>query len=252
MDATEPVLIALGAQHAELARLLRSLDEIAWRSATPCAGWDVADVTAHLAQSDEAAVASLEGRLVARSDGTLLDGSNADVDALAERMVLDARDLTPAAVLDRWRGAAARLRAVSEGVAPDTRCQWMVGTLAARTLVTTRLSEAWIHTGDIAAALGAEQEVDDRIGHIARLAWRTVPYSFARAGLAAPAPVGFDLVLPSGARLALGVDGASTTVHGTALDLCRVAGRRAVAADTALTADGPDAAAVLRLVRTFA
>lgn len=252
MDATEPVLIALGAQHAELSRLLGSLDDVAWRSATPCEGWDVADVTVHLAQSDEAAVASLEGRLVARSDGTLLDGSTADVDALAERMVLDARALTPDAVLDRWRDAAARLRKVSEGVAPDTRCQWMVGTLAARTLVTTRLAEAWIHTGDIAAALGAEQEIDDRIGHIARLAWRTVPYSFARAGLGVPPPVGFDLVLPSGTHLALGVDGAATVVRGTALDLCRVAGRRAPASDTALTAIGPDAEAVLRLVRTFA
>ena len=41
-------------------------------------------------------------------------------------------------------------------------------------------------------------------------------------------------------------------VRGTALDLCRVAGQRADAAATALTAEGPDAVGVLRLVRTFA
>ena len=43
-----------------------------------------------------------------------------------------------------------------------------------------------------------------------------------------------------------------TGVRGPALDLCRVAGQRADAADTALAATGPDAEAVLDLVRTFA
>ena len=94
--------------------------------------------------------------------------------------------------------------------------------------------------------------MDDRIAHIVRLAWRTVPYAFARAGRDAPGPVGFDLVLPSGARLSLGLDEAVTTVRGSALDLCRVAGQRAAAADTSLTAEGPAADDVLRLVRTFA
>jgi hypothetical protein len=41
-------------------------------------------------------------------------------------------------------------------------------------------------------------------------------------------------------------------VSGPAADLCAVAGRRAAAADTGLSAEGPDAEAVLRLVRTFA
>src|SRR5262249_428124 len=45
---------------------------------------------------------------------------------------------------------------------------------------------------------------------------------------------------------------AATTVSGDALDLCRVAGQRASAAETGLQASGPDGEAVLELVRTFA
>jgi uncharacterized protein (TIGR03084 family) len=250
--STEPVLVALAAQHAELARLIDPLDDAAWRAPTPCPGWDVADVVFHLAQTDEAAIASAEGRLGTLANGTLIDDSLADVDELAERMVVEARSMTPARVLARWQAASEGMQRAFLEVAPDARCQWVVGTFTARTLATTRLSEAWIHTGDVAAALGVEPEVDDRIAHIARLAWRTVPYAFARAGRDAPGPVGFDLVLPSGAPSALGLEDAVTVVCGPALDLCRVAGQRAEAADTALVATGPDAEAVLDLIRTFA
>jgi hypothetical protein len=45
---------------------------------------------------------------------------------------------------------------------------------------------------------------------------------------------------------------AITHVQGPAYDLCRVAARRVPASQTALLARGPDADAVLELVRTFA
>ena len=49
-----------------------------------------------------------------------------------------------------------------------------------------------------------------------------------------------------------GSDGSLNVVRGSAADLCEVAGQRAEAAATGLTAEGPDAVDVLRLVRTFA
>jgi len=65
--------------------------------------------------------------------------------------------------------------------------------------------------------------------------------------------VAFDLEAPDGSGWAFrGGEEAATVVTGTALDLCTVAGQRADARDTGLTATGPDADAVLRLVRTFA
>ena len=123
---------------------------------------------------------------------------------------------------------------------------------AARTLCTTRLSETWIHTTDIAHGLGVEVEPTARLWHIARLVHRTIPYAFHRAGQPAPGPVRFDLMGPDGSTWTFGDDDAATVVRGPAHELCLVAGQRAEAANTTLAATGPDADSVLALVRTFA
>ncbi len=130
----------------------------------------------------------------------------------------------------------------------------MVGELSARTLATTRLAETWIHTGDVAAGLGVEVAPTDRLWHVARLAWRTLPYAFAGAGRTLAGPVAFDLVGPD--RRTRGTSSptrsAATVIRGAGADLCLVAARRADAADVDLHGEGPDADAVLDLVRTFA
>jgi uncharacterized protein (TIGR03084 family) len=130
---------------------------------------------------------------------------------------------------------------------------WVAGLLAARTLASTRLSETWIHTGDVAFGLGVELEPTDRLWHVARLAWRTVPYAFQRAGEPLEGPVAFHLEAPDGSTWDFVPDEQPVTVvRGSAIDLCRVAGQRADAADTGLIAYGADPNTVLRLVRTFA
>ena len=88
---------------------------------------------------------------------------------------------------------------------------------------------------------------------IARLAWRTLPYAFQKAGRTLSGPVAFELVGPDGDAWTFRPDEpAATTVRGPGVDLCNVAGRRAAPDDTALVAEGPDGAAVLELVRTYA
>ena len=128
----------------------------------------------------------------------------------------------------------------------------MAGELAARTLATTRLAETWIHTGDVADGLGVTLEPADRLWHVARLAWRTIPYAFDRAGEPHPGPVAFELVAPSGADWSFGD---AVGAHGDPRSGLRPlpSGQPAVpVADTALTWEGPDGEAVLRLVRTWA
>ena len=256
MDAA---VSALADEQGALSARLEELDEAGWAAPSRCPGWSVSDVVLHLAQTNEMALASLDdtmdeflGRMAASVPPT------ADVDAGAAAMVEVERGAPPADVQARWEEGAAALRARFAAADLGARVTWVAGQLSARTLATTRLAETWIHAGDIAAASGPLPAPTDRLWHISRLAWRTVPYAFVRAGRPAPGPVVFDLVGPSGDAWHFAPEdldaapGPVTTVTGDALDLCLVAGQRADAADTGLVAEGPDASDVLALVRTFA
>ena len=136
---------------------------------------------------------------------------------------------------------------------PHLRVTWVSGRLSLQTLATTRLSECWIHSGDIASALGVELASTDRLRHIARLAWRTLPYAFERADTTMQGPVALELTGPNGDAWHFRPDApARTTIRGSAAEFCDVAARRVEPAGTSLTGDGPDVASVLRLVRTYA
>lgn len=250
----DDVLVALAAQQAELAGLVAGLDEAGLRAPSRCDGWSVADVLLHLSQSNEMAVASVTGRweqaIVARGAALeLRDG--ADVDEIAAAMV-EAERGTPEGDRARWQASATAVEDAMAEVDPAARVSWVAGQMAARTLATTRLAEAWIHTVDVAVGLGVDLAPTDRLWHIARLAWRTVPYALERAGVARHGAVRFELTGPGGEAWTFGDDDAPTVVTGPATDLCAVAGQRADAAATGLQAVGPDAESVLRLVRTFA
>ena len=135
----------------------------------------------------------------------------------------------------------------------STRVTWVAGELSARSLATTRLAETWIHTGDVAGALGVSLVPGDRLRQIARLAWRTLPYAFATADLTMSGPVEFRLVAPGGESWDFVPDEpAVTSISGSAVELCDVAARRADPSSTSLHGHGPDADSVLALVRTYA
>jgi len=250
----EAILVALDQQHSELATVLDRLDDEDWERATRCEGWNVADVVLHLAQTDELARASVEGRA---AEGLELlagrMGQAGTVDAGAAASVAHERGLPSAAILERWRAGAQAVRDALAAGDPHRRVVWVAGELSMQTLASTRLAECWIHTGDIADALGVAQQPTDRIEHIARLAWRTLPYAFARDGRELAGPVTFDLRAPSGSRWRFAPDeDAATVVEGPGLDLCLVAARRVAPGATSLRGTGPDAHAVLDLVRTYA
>ena len=250
----QAMLTALEEQHTELAELLDSLDDPAWQSPTRCTGWTVADVVLHLTQTDELALASAQGRF---ADGLHvlaggLDGEG-NVDDGAAAMVSRQRGRPNGELSERWRTGAAALRDALRASDPHRRVEWVAGQLSTRTLVTTRLAECWIHTGDIADAVGVEQRPTDRLEHIARLAWRTLPYAFAREGRQLAGPVAFELTAPSGQRWQFLPDTEpATVIEGPAVELCLVAARRVDADATSLRGRGPDAGAVLELVRTYA
>ena len=251
------ILTALAGQVDELEGLVAGLDEEGWALPSACPGWSIADVVLHLAQTDDMGTASAERRFTdaAAAFGNAAAGvpEGATVDDLAALAVAGERGRPGAEVHRRWRAASAAQAKALSGCEAGTRLPWVAGELAAITLATTRLAELWIHTGDVAAGLGRQVAPSDRLRPIARLAWRTLPYAFSRAGRALSGPVAVSLTAPDGTTWDFTPDGpAATTVTGPALDFCLVAARRLDPQHSALAATGPDADAVLELVRTFA
>ena len=250
------ILRSLAEQDDELDGLLAGLDDAGWALPSRCPDWSICDVVLHLAQTDEMALASAEQRFTDAATGFGNPPGappGANVDELAGLAVEAGRGRPPAEVHQRWRQAAAAEAKALAACDPGTRVPWVSGTLSALTLATTRLAEHWIHTGDVAEALGRAPEATERLQPIARLAWRTLPYAFTRSGRTLGGPVAVTLTGPGGARWEFKPDEpAVTTVTGPALDFCLVAARRLDPSATALEATGPDAAAVLELVRTFA
>lgn len=251
-DTVDDVVAALAEQVDELRSIVGPLDEDGLATPSACAGWSVADVLLHLAQTNEAAVASVRGDLAA-VEGQWGDTRSGNVDEAAGDAVAAERGAPGTEVRARWDRSARGMVAAFAAADPAARVEWVVGQMAARSLATTRIAESWIHTGDIAEGLGLARPPADRIRHIVYLVHRTIPYAFSRAGREPAGTVRFEVTSPvDGAAWAFGDADAATVVTGPALDLCRVAGQRASAADTALVATGPDGTDVLALMRTFA
>lgn len=243
---------ALRAEQDLLATIVDPLDDEGLGQPSRCAGWSIADVLLHLAQTNEMAAASARGELAEAVQRGPQIGPIDDVDEWAGAVVSAERSADVAATRARWRRSAEEQLVEFESCDPAARLQWVVGDLAARTLATTRLAETWIHSSDIAAGLGVTVPATERLWHIARLAHRTLPHAFARTDRELTGPVSFDLRSPSGDVWTFGDRDAPTVVHGDAEELCEVAGQRLAAADSSLRGEGPDAPAVLELVRTFA
>jgi uncharacterized protein (TIGR03084 family) len=254
VTTVDAILDALGEQHAALDALLTPLDDHGWARPTRCEGWDVADVVLHLSQTDQLALASAQGRFEAGL-ATLAEGvaQQGNVDDGAAALVESGRGIPDDELLERWRAGAAALRAELAAGDPHRRVTWVAGQLSVHTLTATRLAECWIHSGDVAEAVGVAQEPTDALEHVARLAWRMLPYAFRRDGRELAGPVEFDLVGPSGTRWHFVPEGeAPTVIEGPGADLCLVAARRVAPDETRLRGTGPDAQAVLELVRTYA
>ena len=244
----------LAGELGDLDELLSALTPEHWTAPTQCEGWDVADVVLHLAQTNEMATASSDGVMAEwlaslPPPGRPFDG----VDDAAAMRVESERGAAHDEIADRWRASCAAMLATFRAGDPSQRCEWVAGALARRTLVTTRLAESWIHHGDVAEAAGRSVPPTPRLRTIARLAWRTIPYAFERAGRTLAGPVALVLVGVDGDEWRFEPDEpAATTIRGDAVDWCAVAARRVLPQATALRGDGPDVDAVLELARTYA
>jgi len=242
----------LGAEQERLEKILAGLDEKQWLSGSGAAGWTIADVVLHLAQSEEAVTATAtHGSLRGGLGAQVSDRAGQTMDERAAEAVRMER-AAPAEVFARWQRARQAALAALRAADPDQPVEWMVGTLKPATLATTRLAEHWAHGLDIAGPLGADFPDTPRLRHVAWLAHRTLPYALGVAGEPA-VPVRCELTSPDGAEVwRFGPPDAESAITGAAGEFCRVAARRLDPAQTGLRASGPHGATALRLVRTYA
>ncbi|HEY3684187.1 MAG TPA: maleylpyruvate isomerase family mycothiol-dependent enzyme [Streptosporangiaceae bacterium] len=241
----------LGAEYAHLNAVLAALSPAQWAHPSAAAGWSVADVVLHLAQSEELAAASVAGDESLFAAGFDDRGSGGRVDAVAGERVAAQRGASPAGLLDRWRTVALPLPDALRARPKGTRVRWITNRLSPAALATTRLAEHWAHAHDITDALGLAYPDTARLRHIAWLGHRTLPYAFAVEGREA-GPVYCELTAPDGGTWRYGDPSAPSAITGTAAEFCRVGARRLAPADTALTATGPYGPAALAVLRNYA
>jgi uncharacterized protein (TIGR03084 family) len=245
---TGDVFDDLAAEQDALEAALAALDPDAWYHPSGAAGWTIADVVLHLAQTEEYLIASVMG-----NEALLLirDRDGPPLDELMDRLVAVQRCAPPTAVFTRWQTARRAALAALRDCPPTVRLRWATIPLTPRTLATTRLAEHWAHALDSTVPLGITYPDTVRLWHVAWLAHRSLPYAFAVAGEQA-APVRCELLAPDGQMWQFGPADAPSLITGPAGTFCRVGARRLPAEQSDLTVAGPHAAAALQVLRTYA
>ncbi len=239
----------LTAEQRELQERLGAIDRDVWLQPTPARGWDVRDTVAHLADTDEMAIATATG-----TPGSIRERAEtaASGEDLTYQGVLHGRRRSGSEVLEWWESTTAAAREMFEALDPNVRVPWGIG-MRAPSLITARLMETWAHGLDVSAAIGVQPVDTDRLAHVAWLATRALPYAYTLAGRDAPPdPLRVELTLPSGAVWTTGPADATSRITGPAGEYCRVFVHRLPPGDArGLRAEGPAATSALSVARAF-
>ena len=237
----------LAAERAELVALLRTRDEADWAAPTPATPWTVRDQVVHLGHFDHAAALA-----AARPEEFAAEKERAFAGLEAYEAGWLAQGPKGGAALEWWLDHIARFDAVYASLPDRDRVAWFGPDMSVASMLTARLMETWAHGQDICDALGVERAGTARLRHVAHLAVRARPFSYAGRGLAVPdEAVRVELDAPDGDRWVLAPEG-TQRVTGPALDFCLVLTKRRHPDETALTTDGPLARQWLDIGQAYA
>ena len=249
-DKLAEVLADLEREGDQLDDLVAPLDEAGWRTPTPADGWDVRHQVAHLAWTDEVAVAAATDKQA--WDGYVLQAIE-DPEGFVDQEAARGAEAPHDELLARWRTARRALAATLAAHPAGEKLPWFGPPMSPTSMATARFMETWAHARDVADALGVELPRDDRVRHVVHLGYRTRGFAFANAGREVPtAEIRVELTLPSGEAMALGPDTAEQSVRGSAYDFALLVTQRAHRDDLDLVATGPDADAWLDVAQAFA
>ena len=122
------------AEQDRLHDILAGLDEAQWMSPSGAAGWTIADVVLHLAQSEESVV-------VTGSGGDLRTGlGQASGGTVGERVaaLVSAERAAPDVAFGRWQRARQAALDALRTADPDQPLAWVAAPVKPATLATTR------------------------------------------------------------------------------------------------------------------
>jgi uncharacterized protein (TIGR03084 family) len=240
------ILSDLVAEQQFLDQFLQRINLRDWDRATPAKGWTIRDTISHLADWEELTAAAIRGE----DDQIERLRSAPDLDALRQEAVEKGRQMRPQDVIEWWRGGRAKVVEPLSHMTASDRIEWVVGSMSARTLATTRLMETWAHGLDIYAAMETEVEDTQRIRHICWLGWKTLPYAFKMAG-EDYTPIRVEVIGPGYAKWVYGPEGADNLIKGSAADWARLVVRRIAPSDTRLKVTGEVAERAMTLAKAY-
>lgn len=250
MAALDAVLADLTAEGDALDALVADLGPGAWATPTPAAGWTIAHQVAHLAWTDGGAtLAATDAESFQAQVALAWQDPTGFVDKAAEEGALT----PPAQLLAQWRAGRREIVAALAAHPEGQRLPWYGPPMSATSMATARIMETWAHGEDVADALGVTRAPTARLKHVAHIGVRARNFAFSVHELAPPAEeFRVELTAPDGALWAWGPADAAQRVTGPALDFCLLVTQRRHLDDTALAAEGQDAAKWLTIAQAFA
>ncbi|MFZ4517671.1 MAG: maleylpyruvate isomerase family mycothiol-dependent enzyme [Microthrixaceae bacterium] len=203
----DALLVDLRDVWTETEDLLASLDDEDWQAPSPCPGWTVQDVVAHVVGTEW----MLEGRAAPAVEVPDAPHLRNDIGRMNEAWIIERRPWPPAEVLTEFRDmVAVRTAAVAaltdDQVAAESWTPAGMATLGR--FLQIRVFDTWIHEQDIREALG-------RGGHESGPA---VERALAEVAAGLPFVVGKKAAAPDGAWVRVELPGPEPAVLDVVVD----------------------------------
>src|SRR5689334_12162950 len=142
-DVLEGVLADLTAEGDRLESIVAGLDDDAWRTPTPAAGWTVATQISHLAWTDEVAVAAATDK---SAWDALVTEALEDPEGFVDAEAFRGAEAGPTVLLTRWRAARPALAEALRGVPAGEKLPWFGPPMSPTSMATARFMETWAHS----------------------------------------------------------------------------------------------------------
>jgi uncharacterized protein (TIGR03084 family) len=237
-------------ESAALFDVLRQLDPADWNTRTGCEPWTVGDQIRHLAWNDDATVRALTQPEEFRA---LRPTTPEGIQAMVDAVIVDHHAMNGVSLLAWFESARGSMLEAFRDAEPKARMPWYGPDMSVTSKLTARFMETWAHGWDVVDALRHLYEPTDRLRHVVFLGLQALPNAFTTHGRPVPnTPVRIDVVLPSGARFAVGPPEAENVVEGPGFDLAMVVTQRRHINDTSLRAAGAVAEEWLEIAQAFA